>query len=359
MQNIFKLHSLPKAIVSDRDPIFTSKVWKELFKQSDTQLHMSSAHHPESDGQTERVNQCMEAYLRCYVHSCQTKWVQWLHLAEFWYNTSYHSNLHKTPFEVLYGHNPRVLGIDRVEACALPNLEEWLRERALMTKLLQHHLERVHQRMKLQADKGRTERTFEVADWVFLKLQPYLQSFIEHRVNHKLSFRFYGSNQVEQKLGGVAYKLKLPETSMIHPVIHVSQLKKSVSKDSHVFKELPTDPPALQVPEKILATRTRQLGTSTRKEALVRWTGLTDVPATWENLQVLRSHFLDAPAWGQAGSEELGDVTNPVRRHGRQARRKREAETLRSGTREEVDQLRRSRRERRQTARFCGPEWTS
>jgi hypothetical protein len=270
MKEIFKLHSLPRAIVSDRDPIFTSKVQKELFKQSDTQLHMSSAHHPESDGQTERVNQCMEKdYLRCYVHSCQTKWVQWLHLADFWYNTSYHTSLGKTPFKVLYGHSPHVLGIDRVEACALPNLEEWHRERALMTKLLQQHVERVQQRMKSQADKGRTERSFAVGDWVYLKLQPYLQSSFEHHSNYKLSFRFYGPYEVEQRVGEVTYKLKLPATSMIHPVIHVSQLKKSVAKDAMVLKDLPTEPPALQVPDKILARHQRRLGAILRNEVLI------------------------------------------------------------------------------------------
>jgi hypothetical protein len=175
-------------------------------------------------------------------------------------------------------------------------MEEWLRERALMTKLLQLHLERMQQRMKAQADKGRTERTFEVGDWVYLKLQPYLQSSVEHRSNYKLSFRFYGPYQIEQRVGEVDYELKLPETSMIHPVIHVSQLKKSVSKDTMVFQELPVDSPALQLPEKVLATRTRQLGTSSRKEALVHWSGLPNTLTTWENIQVLRRRFPDAAA---------------------------------------------------------------
>jgi hypothetical protein len=345
MKDIFRLHGLPKAIVSDRDPIFTSKVWKELLKQSDTQLNMSSAHHPQSDGQTERANQCMEGYLRCYVHSCQTKWIQWLHLAKFWYNTRFHTSLQKTPFEVLYGHSLRVLGIDRVEACALPDLEAWLRERELMTKLLQQQLERVQQRMKSQADKGCTVRSFQVGDWVYLKLQPYLQSSVEHRSNFKLSFRFYGPYEVEEKVGDVAYKLKLPATSMIHPVIHVSQLKKSIAKHTPVIKDLPVEAPALQVPEHILARRVRRLGATNRKEVLVRWSGLTDSLATWENLQALQRRFPDAPAWGQAGSEEEGDVTDlvPGQPRTRQGRNK-------------TQTPHRSKRERRQAARFNGPD---
>lgn len=74
MNNIFKLYGLPKAIVLDRDKIFTSNLWKELFKSLGTDLHMSSAYHPQTDGQTERVNQCLETYLRCFVHACPTKW---------------------------------------------------------------------------------------------------------------------------------------------------------------------------------------------------------------------------------------------------------------------------------------------
>jgi len=83
MEHVYKLHGMPQAIVSDRDKIFTSLLWKELFKLSGTSLCMSSAYHPQSDGQTERVNQCIQAYLRCFIHSTPAKWSQWLHLAEF------------------------------------------------------------------------------------------------------------------------------------------------------------------------------------------------------------------------------------------------------------------------------------
>ena len=93
VNNIYKLHGLPAAIVSDRDPIFTSILWKELFRLTHTELRMSTARHPQTDGQSERVNQCLETYLRCFVHACPTKWSQWLPLAEFWYNTSPHSAL--------------------------------------------------------------------------------------------------------------------------------------------------------------------------------------------------------------------------------------------------------------------------
>lgn len=123
MDSVFKLHGLPSAIISDCDRVFTSTIWQTLFKLTGTDLRMSSAYHPQSDGQTERVNQCLKTYLRCFVHACPKKWSSWLSLAEFWYNTSYHSALNKTPFVVLYGHEPRQLGFD-IENCQIPDLDE-------------------------------------------------------------------------------------------------------------------------------------------------------------------------------------------------------------------------------------------
>lgn len=124
--NIFKLHGLPQVIISDRDEIFTSNLWQELFKLSETTLNMSSSYHPQTDGQTERLNQCLETYLRCMIQSCPNKWSQWLALAEFWYNTTFHSSHGKTPFEVLYGHLPRHFGISVTTVCTSTELEDWL-----------------------------------------------------------------------------------------------------------------------------------------------------------------------------------------------------------------------------------------
>src|SRR4051812_42203918 len=103
MDSIYKLHGLPNSIVSDRDHIFTSAFWEELFQCAlGTQLLMSSARHPQTDGQTERVNQEIECYLRCFVSAHPSKWSRWLSLCEYWYNTNWHSATSHSPFEVLY-----------------------------------------------------------------------------------------------------------------------------------------------------------------------------------------------------------------------------------------------------------------
>jgi hypothetical protein len=85
MVAVYRLHGMPESIVSDRDRTFTSTLWKELFQLSGTQLQMGSAYHPQMDGQTERVNQCLETYLRSFVQACPSKWNSWLSVAEYWY----------------------------------------------------------------------------------------------------------------------------------------------------------------------------------------------------------------------------------------------------------------------------------
>lgn len=228
-----------------------------------------------------------------------------------------------------------------------------------MTKMLQSQLERVQQRMKHQADKGRSERVFAVGEKVYLKLQPYLQSSVHYRANNKLAFKFYGPFDILEKIGTVAYKLKLPPSSMIHPVIHVSQLKKWVPSDRVINATLPPDPPDLQLPEKIVARRARTLGSSSVKEGLVRWTGMPDTLATWENLQDLRRRFPGAPAWGQAGSQEEEDVMNLPSATRKKTLRDKEKEVEASGTEEQKVQVRRSRRKRQLNAKFSGPDWTT
>lgn len=208
MQNIFKLHGMPLAIISDRDRVFTSNLWQEMFKPAQTQLRMSSSYHPQTDGQTERVNQCLETYLRCSVHSCPKNWYKWLFLAEYRYNTNFHSALGRTPYEVIYGTLPREFGVTQVDSSTVPDLAAWLQEREVMRDLLQQQLKHAQDRMKRQADKHHTDREFEVGDAVYLRLQPYIQTSVAQRPFQKLAFRYFCPYPVIACVGKVAYKLQ-------------------------------------------------------------------------------------------------------------------------------------------------------
>jgi hypothetical protein len=302
---------MPESIVSDRDPIFTSRFWKELAAATGTQLRMSSSYHPQTDGTTERVNQCLEAYLRCFSHACPTKWAQWLSLAEFWYNICPHSALDgKSPFQVVYGHSPRHFGLTSVDTFPLPDLQSWLQDRALMLRVLQQHLERVRTRMKHQADKKRVERVFQVGDLVYVKLQPYIQSSVAPRAHHKLMFKFYGPFAVLERVGSQAYRLQFPPGSRIHPVLHVSQLKKALGAQQQVQSSLPTVDDQFAVPIRVLQRHFRRKGSVAVPQGLIQWSDQPDSLATWEDLEELRQRFPRAPAWGQAGFQGGGIVSD-------------------------------------------------
>lgn len=116
MDNVFKLHGLPKVIVIDRDPIFTSSIWQSLFKALKVYLRLSSAYHPQTYGWIERVNQ-LENYLRCMCFNSSQMCFHWLSLAEWWYNTSYHTSLNMTPFQALYGFPPPQVAEDIIPDC--------------------------------------------------------------------------------------------------------------------------------------------------------------------------------------------------------------------------------------------------
>jgi hypothetical protein len=164
VDNIFKLHGMPNSIVSDTDPTFTSNFWQELLKLQGTQLHLSIAYHPETDGQIEVVNKCLETYLRCFAFERQNQWDQWLPLVEWWYNTSYHTTTCMIPFKVVYGQNPPsvlsyILGVSKVH--------EFDKNITICEDILcslKDNLVMAQNRMKKQTDQGHLELHFVEGD---------------------------------------------------------------------------------------------------------------------------------------------------------------------------------------------------
>lgn len=170
LQEVIRLHGFPSSIVSDRDKVFLSHFWAELFKLAGTKLKYSSAYHPQSDGQTEVVNRCLETYLKCVTRLKPRQWPKWLAWAEYWYNTNYHASLKTTPFEALYGRAPPVLIRGDTPGSAIDEVNKLTIERNLMIKELQEQLLRAQDLMRSQANKHRREVEYEVGDMVFLKI---------------------------------------------------------------------------------------------------------------------------------------------------------------------------------------------
>lgn len=225
IEYVIKLHGLPRSIVTDRDQIFISKFWKEFFKMQGTQLAVSSAYHPQTDGQSEVTNRTLEQYLRCFVHQNSRRWEEFLPWAEYWYNMTYHASTKYSPFEIIYERRPPQLKSYPSEGSPNAEVDRELFERDILLRELKHTLEISINRMKEQHDKGRREEVFQARDWVYLKLQPHRQHSVSKKTLCKLGSRFYEPFQVIEKVGEVAYPLDLPQDDHIHPVIHVSQLK--------------------------------------------------------------------------------------------------------------------------------------
>lgn len=178
LNRVAYLYGMPKSIVPDRDKIITSHFWRHLFKRFGIPLNLTIAYHPQSDRQIERVNQCLEMYLRCDVASTPTKRSSWLSLAHYWYNTSSHSALKCSPHKALYGSDPTYGLLPSVpepnEDCDT-GAAALLQECALFSSMLQHHLAHAQNHMKQLANAKCAARSFQVGDLVLLKLQPYAQ----------------------------------------------------------------------------------------------------------------------------------------------------------------------------------------
>jgi hypothetical protein len=160
---------MPHSIVSDHDPTFTRNFWQELFKLQGTQLHLNTSYHPQTDGQTKFVNKCLETYLRCFSSKNKNQWAQWLPLAEWWYNTSYHTTTHMTRFEAVYGQKPPSVlsylpGTSKFQA-----VDQTLIVREDILHTLKENLVMAHNCMKQQVDQGHSEHQFAEGDQVFLR----------------------------------------------------------------------------------------------------------------------------------------------------------------------------------------------
>ncbi|GJV78676.1 ty3-gypsy retrotransposon protein [Tanacetum coccineum] len=242
---VVKHHRIPKTIISDRDPIFVSSFWKQLFHFSGTQLSHSTAYHPQTDGQTEVVNRCLEQYLRAMVSNRPQQWVRYLPWAEYCYNSSYHSSI-------------KIL----------------LRENVMFVAATQgQNLLSAKQRMECKANCKRRDVEFNVGDMVLVKLQPYRQITLAKRLSNKLAKRYYGPYKVEARVGKVAYRLALPASMSI------------------VSRGALNDGQPVEQPLAICGRRRVLQNGSPAEQILVQWVGGSPDEATWEWLSEFQTTY--------------------------------------------------------------------
>lgn len=177
--------------------------------------------------------------MQCFCSVKPKEWSKCLHWAQYWHNTNWHSTMRFSPYEVVYGRPPPSLLRYVPKTARVQSLEDTLYDRDQVLKLLKNHYVKSQAKMKQYADKRRTEREFEVGEFVLLMLQPYRQKSIRESTPMKLSAKYFGPYKVIERIGMVAYRLELPLTSKIHNVFHVSLLKKFYGSKNPYNEEIP------------------------------------------------------------------------------------------------------------------------
>ena len=157
------------------------------------------------------VNRGLETYLRCFAYEKPSSWISWLAWAEFHYNIAFHSAAGMTPFRALYGCHPPPLVLYELGSAASAEVESLLLSRDAVMMELKHHLQHAQQRMQQSANLHRRDVSYNIGDYVFVKLRPYHQQSLCSRLNEKLSPRYFGPFEVLHQVGKVAYQLKLPQ----------------------------------------------------------------------------------------------------------------------------------------------------
>ncbi|GKC95121.1 putative reverse transcriptase domain-containing protein [Tanacetum coccineum] len=271
IDEIVARHGVLVSIVSDRDGRFTLRCWKTIQKALGTRLDMSTAYHPQTDGQSERTIQTLEDMLRACVIDFGGSWDVHLPLVEFSYNNSYHSSIRCALFEDLYGRK-----------CRSPVL--WAEK-----------LKATRDRQKSYADNRRKQLEFEVGDWVMLKVSPW-KGVIRFGKKGKLAPRYVGPFEILERIGPVAYRLRLPEElSGVHDTFHVSNLKKCLADASlHVsLDEIKVDKTLrfVEEPVEIMDREVKRLKRSRISLMKVCWNSKRGPEFTWEHEDYMKSKY--------------------------------------------------------------------
>nr|ABA94797.1 retrotransposon protein, putative, Ty3-gypsy subclass [Oryza sativa Japonica Group] len=285
----------PKKIVSDRGTQFTSRFWKQLHETLGTDLNFSTAYHPQTDGQTERVNQILEDMLRACALDFEGTWDRCLPYAEFSYNNSYQASIQMSPNEAMFGRKCRTPLCWNEVGEALVFGPDILKSAEEQVKLIRERLKTAQNRQKNYADNRRRDLEFKKGDHVYLRVSP-LRGMRRFGMSGKLAPRYIGPYLIAARRGEVAYQLELPEgLADVHNVFHVSQLKKCLRVPEEQVPlgsiELEKNLTYKERPIKVLEEAERQTRRKTIKFYKVQWSNHSEDEATREREDLLRAEF--------------------------------------------------------------------
>jgi transposase InsO family protein len=277
--HIWKLHGLPNTVISDRGPQFASAFMKELNKMLGIETKLSTAYHPQTDGQTERMNQELEQYLRMFVNYRQSDWPEWLAIAEFSYNNKIQTSTRTSPFYANYGYNPR-MGFEPRRKAKVQSVEEFVQKLKSVQAEVEAALHKARDDMKKYADRKRMHAPqYKPGDKVWLSTKDLATT----RPSRKLMEKQIGPYTITDVISPNAVKLKLPRSIRIDAPINVSRLrpyKPPTLPGQQITPQSPIEiegEPEYEV-EQILDSRLRR----NKLQFLVKWKGYTNENNSWE-----------------------------------------------------------------------------
>ncbi|SYW84565.1 uncharacterized protein UHO2_04504 [Ustilago hordei] len=283
--HMVRLFGYPDHMVSDRGRQFISGAWKAFAEQMGVKHSLSMAYHPQTDGQTERVNQVIEQYLRMYCNYEQNDWANLLDTVAFVYNNTVHNSIGVSPFFACYGWNPKAhpdipqrLGVND------PGRFEYLMDGKEHCKYLQEQIREAQHRSVNQYNRKHKDIEFKVGDMVYINRH----NWKTRRPTPKLDTRFAGPYPVQERVGRRAYRITLPANLRVHDVFHVSMLKPARTSSLPQRAEQPTIPSLpdedLDFEVEALIDKRSHNGTTEYK---VLWRGYSEEAASWEPVENL------------------------------------------------------------------------
>ena len=306
--NVWKLHGLLESIISDRGAQFAAGMMRELNERLGIRTKLSTAYHPQTDGQTEQINQELEQYLRMFIDHRQKQWPEWLGIAEFVYNNKKHTATQISPFEANYGLSPR-MGFEGRRGKRFEAAEEFVERMKQVQEEVKAAPGKMQEEMRKYADRKKREGVeFKVGDLVLLSTKE-LKWHMKGRRLEKLTERFIGPYKVKSIISANTVELQLPPAIHTHPVVNVSKLQ---MYKSQVEGQKATKPAPVIIEgeeeyevEKIL-NRRRIRG---KDKFLVRWKGYTAEADTWED----RGNLKNAEKLVEEFEREYGEEDEEVR----------------------------------------------
>jgi hypothetical protein len=240
LHHIFKLHGLPRSIVSDRGPTFISKFWRSLCALLKIKLKFSSGFHPQTNGQAENANALIAQLLRTLVSDTQTDWVDMLPIAEFQFNSKISSATSLSPFQVIYGCNPSfsLPPWNEINNASLPSIQELTSRWQRIYSIVDTNLSRAESDALKKTDRHRSQQpSYAIGDLVLLSNSNLPDSILHRKLDHK----WVGPFPILRIINAAAVVLKLPTSWKTHPSFHVSQIKPYHS-DPHKKAKPPPEP---------------------------------------------------------------------------------------------------------------------